>query len=78
MRDLVSYNSAISNSGFGALTDASSNLYAGRWLDNTTGNIRTMPRPSDKFFDPFDKGAKLGYLEALVLYYWDEMLLTYD
>lgn len=46
VKDVVNANKNFSNVGFGPISAKSSNLYAGRWVDQTTGRVRILPKAS--------------------------------
>lgn len=47
--------------GFGPISTNSLKLYAGRWIDPITGNIRVLPRADSSLINPLARGQKLGY-----------------
>lgn len=52
---IVNANSALSSVGFGPIKDGGTPLYAGRWLDTQTGNIRVLPTANSKYINPLDQ-----------------------
>lgn len=76
--DIILANSDLSDTGFGPISKNSSNLYAGRWLDQSTGNIRVLPPADDKFINPTSWEQKVGYLEAKVINHWNNTVHSND
>lgn len=52
VRSLVQANDAFVHTGFGPVSKDSFPLYAARYIDPITGNIRTLPKPSSKYVNP--------------------------
>lgn len=71
-------NKALSKTGFGQISSTSSALYAGRWIDRTTGRVRVLPTANSKYLNPASKEQKLGYLQAKLLNHWNNCISTYD
>lgn len=76
VKDIVSANSNLSKYGFGAISKNSSNLYAGRWLDQGTGKVRLLPPADLKYINPASRPQKLGYLQAKIINHWNELVST--
>lgn len=78
VKEIVSANSTLSSVGFGPISQNSSDLYAGRWLDGTTGHMRVLPTANSKYINPTVKEQKLGYLQAKILNHWNNCISSYD
>lgn len=49
-------------------------MYAGRWLDETTGRIRLLPEADNKYLNPGSRQQKLGYLQAKIINHWNQLI----
>jgi hypothetical protein len=76
IKDIVEANDALSKYGFGPVKPDGVGLYAGRWLDTVTGNLRVLPNASSKYLNPLDVNQKLGYLQARILNHWNNLINT--
>ena len=74
VKDIVNANSNLSNYGFGPISDNSSDLYAGRWLDEATGRVRLLPTADNKYLNPGSRQQKLGYLQAKIINHWNQLI----
>jgi hypothetical protein len=59
---IVQANDNLSVAGIGKISENSSPLYAGRWLDTQTGNVRVLPTANSKYINPSSLVQKMGYL----------------
>lgn len=76
VKDIVAANDAIGKTGFGPIGPNSLALYAGRWIDTVTGNIRVLPNASTKYLNPLSADQRLGYLQARILNHWNNLVKT--
>jgi hypothetical protein len=60
VQQLVNSNAELSKYGIGAITNGGIPLYAGRWLDTTTGRIRIFPNASGKDINPLNYAQNRG------------------
>lgn len=67
-------NQAFVNTGFGPVGKDSFPLYAARYVDPITGNIRTLPKPSSKYVNPRNYADVARYYEARVLAGWNSFV----
>lgn len=76
VKDIVAANDNLSTAGFGPVNSNSLALYAGRWMDTTTGTVRILPNASTKYINPLSSKQRLGYLQARILNHWNNLVKT--
>lgn len=59
------------NPHLGAISKNSPSIYIGAYIDPFTGNIRTLPKPSLKDFNPVDRDSILQYKVLRAMYTWN-------
>lgn len=60
--------------GFGPISSNGAALYAGRWVDNTTGSIKVLPTANSRYLNPISVEQKLGYLQAKMINHWNNLV----
>lgn len=55
-------NAAVVGKNMGPLKKGGKGIYAGRWVDPVTGEMRVLPEANMKYVNPFSYEQKLGYL----------------
>lgn len=71
VQSIITADKNFSKAGIGQKSPTSLPFYAGRWVDETTGRIRLLPRASTKYLNPISYQQRLQYYQARVLNKWN-------
>lgn len=74
IKDIVAANDSLSATGFGPKKAGGIALYAGRWVDPTTGSLRVLPKASLDYVNPTSLSQRIAYHQAKLINYWNNLM----